>query len=60
VLDRLHGLGGKVVWVRGNADRQLAGLARGEADDFGDAIAPWAARQLSPDPMGWLAGLPYR
>jgi len=59
VLDRLLGLGGKVVWVRGNADRELVELARGEVDDVGDAIAPWAAKQLSPDHVDWLAGLPY-
>ncbi|HET9079267.1 MAG TPA: metallophosphoesterase [Trebonia sp.] len=59
VLDRLLGLGGKVVWVRGNADRELVELARGEADDVGDPIAPWAARQLSPDHVDWLADLPY-
>ncbi len=59
VLDRLLGLGDKVVWVRGNADRELVELARGEAADVGDAIAPWAAKQLSPDHVDWLAGLPY-
>jgi predicted phosphodiesterase len=59
VLDRLLGLGDKVVWVRGNADRELVEFARGEADDVGDPIAPWAARQLSADHVAWLAGLPY-
>jgi predicted phosphodiesterase len=59
VLDRLLGLGDKVVWVRGNADRELVELARGEAADVGDAIAVWAAKQLSPDHVDWLAGLPY-
>src|SRR5258708_23992326 len=47
VLDRLLGLGDKVVWVRGNADRELVELARGEVVDVGDAIAPWAAKQPS-------------
>lgn len=59
VLDRLLGLGDKVVWVRGNADRELVELARGQVDDVGDAIAPWAARQLSPDHVAWLADLPH-
>jgi hypothetical protein len=59
VLDRLLGLGDKVIWVRGNADRELVELARGEVDDVGDPIAPWAARQLSPDHVGWLADLPH-
>ena len=30
VLDRLLGLGERVIWVRGNADRELVELARGE------------------------------
>jgi predicted phosphodiesterase len=35
VLDRLIGLGDRVTWVRGNADRELTELARGEVDDVG-------------------------
>ena len=59
VLDRLLGLGDRVTWVRGNADRELVELARGEKDDVGDPIAPWAARQLTADHVDWLARLPY-
>jgi predicted phosphodiesterase len=59
VLDRLLGLGDRVTWVRGNADRELVELARGQVDDVGDPIAPWAAKQLSQDHVDWLAGLPY-
>ena len=61
VLDRLLGLGGRVTWVRGNADRELVELARGLADagDIPDPIAPWAARQLTQDHVDWLARLPY-
>jgi predicted phosphodiesterase len=59
VLDRLLGLGDRVTWVRGNADRELVELARGETDDVGDPIAPWAARQLTADHVDWLARLPY-
>ena len=59
VLDRLLGLGDRVVWVRGNADRELVQLARGGGGDIPDPIAPWAARQLSADHVDWLAGLPY-
>ena len=39
VLDRLIGLGDRVTWVRGNADRELVELARGETGDVGDPIA---------------------
>ena len=59
VLDRLLGLGDRVIWVRGNADRELVALARGQADDIPDPIAPWAARQLGPGHVDWLARLPY-
>jgi putative phosphoesterase len=59
VLDRLLALGDRVTWVRGNADRELVELARGQTDDVGDPIAPWAARQLTADHVDWLARLPY-
>jgi predicted phosphodiesterase len=59
VLDRLLSRADRVVWVRGNADRELAELAPGEVDDAGDPIAPWAARQLGPGHVDWLAGLPH-
>jgi putative phosphoesterase len=58
-LDRLLGLGDRVTWVRGNADRELVDLARGAVDDVGDPISTWAARQLSADQVDWLARLPY-
>jgi predicted phosphodiesterase len=59
VLDRLLGLGDRVVWVRGNADRELVELARGQRDDAPDPISPWAAKQLSADHVAWLADLPH-
>jgi len=59
VLDRLLALGDRVIWVRGNTDRELVNLARGLADDAGVPIESWAARQLSADHVDWLARLPY-
>ncbi|WP_410654991.1 metallophosphoesterase family protein [Amycolatopsis sp. lyj-112] len=59
VLDRLISWGDRVVWVRGNADRELAALARGGRTDIPDPIAPWAASQLRPDHVALLAGLPH-
>jgi putative phosphoesterase len=59
VLDRLLGLGDRVTWVRGNADRELVELARGGTGNVPDPITPWAARQLSSDHVDWLARLPY-
>lgn len=58
-LDRLVGLGDRVVLIRGNADRELVSLTRGEVDDVGDPMAPWAAAQLRPDQVDLLASLPY-
>ncbi len=58
-LDRLCGLGDKVVWVRGNADRELVQLARGGTTAIPDPIAPWAAAQLRPDQVERLDGLPH-
>jgi predicted phosphodiesterase len=59
VLDRLLGLGERVTWVRGNADRELADLALGKDAPVPDEISLWAARQLSPDHVGLLAALPH-
>jgi len=59
VLDRLIGLGEKVIWVRGNADRELVTLADGGSVEIADPIAPWAAGQLRPDLLELLAGLPH-
>jgi putative phosphoesterase len=58
-LDVLRALGERVVWVRGNADRELVEMARGTYDaEPPDAVSPWAAEQLRPDQVELLAGLP--
>lgn len=57
VLDRLSGLGSRVTWVRGNADRELSDLARGRDVAVPDEITLWAACQLSADHVSLLAGL---
>jgi putative phosphoesterase len=58
VLDRLTGLGERVLVVRGNADRELVALARGEPAEFPD-VSPWAAAQLTEAHLDLLAGLPH-
>ncbi|MBA3338328.1 MAG: metallophosphoesterase family protein [Geodermatophilaceae bacterium] len=58
-LDRLVGLGERVLWVRGNADRDLVALAGGGTTTIPDPIAPWAAAQLRSDQVHLLAGLPH-
>jgi putative phosphoesterase len=59
VLDRLLGLGDRVTWVRGNADRELVTLAGGGTTKIPDPIAPWAAAQLTDVHLNLLAGLEH-
>lgn len=60
VLDLLAGME-SVVLVRGNADRELVALGRGEPSTVGEPyeIDAWAAAQLSPEHMRLLADLPH-
>src|SRR5438067_7524826 len=58
VLDRLTALGDRVVWVRGNADRELVDLARDPEREAVFAVSGWAARQLRPDQLELLERLP--
>lgn len=59
-LDRLMELD-NVVLVRGNADRELVALARGEESTVGEPyeVDEWAAGQLAPAHVELLAGLPH-
>jgi putative phosphoesterase len=57
-LDLLRGLGDRAVWVRGNADRELVSMARGEQLDPPDQVSPWAAAELRPDQVELLSSLP--
>lgn len=59
VLDRLIGLGERVTWVRGNAERDLVALARDPAQPSVYPIDRYAADQLRPDHVALLAGLPH-
>ncbi|MFF8597963.1 metallophosphoesterase family protein [Streptomyces sp. NPDC015232] len=58
VLDRLLSLGDRVVWIRGNADRELLEFRRGLRTTIPDPIAPWAADRLREDHLALLAALP--
>ena len=53
-LERLLGLGDRVVWVRGNGDRELVE----ESGAPPDPVVPWAAAQLTPELAAHLRGLP--
>lgn len=59
VLDLLAALGEKAVLVRGNADRELAAVARGASIEVPDEVVPWAAAQLTPKQVSLLEGLPH-
>lgn len=56
-LDRLISLGDRVVWVRGNAERELVAVARGEQSEH--AVSNWAGRALRPDLVTLLDRLPH-
>lgn len=58
VLDLLTGLGGRVLWISGNADRELLEYRLGHRDTIPDPIAPWAAAQLRQDHLDLLGSLP--
>ncbi|MEU4798313.1 metallophosphoesterase family protein [Streptomyces sp. NPDC023327] len=58
VLDRLVGLGDRVSWISGNADRELLEFGRGQRDTIPDPISPWAAEQLREEHLDLLDSLP--
>jgi predicted phosphodiesterase len=59
-LDLLEGLGGRVRWVRGNAEREV--LERRDAEpqegDVWERRDTWAAAQLTPDQLARVAHWP--
>jgi len=57
-LDLLRSLGERAVWVRGNAERELAALARGRDGAIPDPITPWAAAQLREADVTLFESLP--
>lgn len=58
VLDLLRGLGDRVLWVGGNADRELVEYRRGEREEIPDPIGPYAADRLTEEQVEFLADLP--
>ncbi|MER6381524.1 metallophosphoesterase family protein [Streptomyces sp. NPDC001127] len=58
VLDLLREQGERVLWLAGNADRELVEYRRGERAEIPDPIGPFAARALREDQVDFLAGLP--
>ncbi|POX54154.1 metallophosphoesterase [Streptomyces sp. Ru72] len=58
VLDLLAREGERVVWVAGNADRELVELRRGRRTEIPDPIGPYAASRLRDEQVDFLAELP--
>ncbi|MEV6481383.1 metallophosphoesterase family protein [Streptomyces sp. NPDC051576] len=58
VVDLLREQGDRVLWLSGNADRELVEYRRGERDDIPDPIGPYAATALRSDQIDFLAALP--
>jgi predicted phosphodiesterase len=58
VLDLLRKQGGRVLWIAGNADRELVEYRRGQRDEIPDPIGPFAAAQLTDEHVEFLASLP--
>lgn len=59
VLDRLLAEGDRVRMIRGNADRELTALRRGEEIEIPADVTPWAADQLSTEHVELLKRLPH-
>ena len=56
-LDLLVSLGERCLLVRGNSDRELVGITRGEPCEHPESV--WAAGQLRADQVALLDGLPH-
>ncbi|MEU1478132.1 metallophosphoesterase family protein [Streptomyces sp. NPDC005760] len=58
VLALLRAQGERVLWVAGNADRELVEYRRGLRTEIPDPIAPYAADRLTAEDVEFLAALP--
>jgi predicted phosphodiesterase len=58
VLDLLRAQGEWVLWVAGNADRELVEYRRGKRTGIPDPIGPFAAAALPDEQVDFLEGLP--
>lgn len=57
VMNRLIGLGERVVWVRGNADREVVGVVDGLPCEHPESV--FAARALHAEHLAILRAMPY-
>ena len=56
VLDTLTGLGDRVAWVRGNAERELVAVRAGKPSGY--PVSDWAAGELTDAHLKLLADMP--
>jgi predicted phosphodiesterase len=59
VLDRLSSLGDRVVWVRGNCERELVELAREKDRESPVPLVRWAADQLTAEYIELFEAMPH-
>src|SRR5712692_2997911 len=57
-IERLRGLGDRVRWLRGNADRELTSPLEPRAGGPPIEVLQWVRARLSDEQIGFLAGLP--
>ncbi|MFI5689142.1 metallophosphoesterase family protein [Streptomyces sp. NPDC051636] len=58
VIELLREQGERVLWVAGNADRELVEYRRGDREEIPDPIGPFAAGRLRAEQVDFLAALP--
>ncbi|MEV5435071.1 metallophosphoesterase family protein [Streptomyces sp. NPDC052682] len=58
VLELLRAQGDRVLWVAGNADRELVEYRQGRPGEYPDPITPYAAERLSDEQAAFLDSLP--
>jgi putative phosphoesterase len=59
-LERLRGLGDRVRWVRGNADRELAAVPEPRPGGPPPEVIAWVRERLSEEQLAFVTGLPER
>ena len=59
-LERLRGLGDRVLWLRGNADRELAAAPEPRPGGPPPEVIEWVHTKLSDEQLAFVTGLPER
>jgi predicted phosphodiesterase len=59
-VERLRGLGDRVRWLRGNADRELAAVPEPRPGGPPPEVIEWVRERLSEEQLAFVTGLPER